>query len=178
MKKLNRWWLIFLLILAMLTGCTGQEGQMPTTEDRQQNQTVQSAEKEIQEEPPQEEPPASESARVEVEENGHYQSKEEVAQYLREFSKLPSNYITKKEAMKLGWKSKEGNLWEVADGKSIGGDVFGNREKRLPQGEGRTWYECDIDYRGGFRNEKRIVYSDDGLIYYTADHYKTFEKLE
>lgn len=178
MKKLNRWWLIFLLILAMLTGCAGQEGQMPTTEDRQQNQTVQSAEKEIQEEPPQEEQPDSESARVAVEENGHYQSKEEVAQYLREFSKLPSNYITKKEAMKLGWKSKEGNLWEVADGKSIGGDVFGNREKRLPQGEGRTWYECDIDYRGGFRNEKRIVYSDDGLIYYTADHYKTFEKLE
>ena len=62
-------------------------------------------------------------------------------------------------------------------GCSIGGDVFGNREGSLPDRSGRTWYECDIDYSGGKRGAKRIVYSNDGLIYYTEDHYETFVRL-
>lgn len=103
-----------------------------------------------------------------------YSSKEEVAAYLHYFEELPINYLTKKEASALGWVAKEGNLWEVTDQMSIGGDVFGNREKLLPEKEGRKYYECDIDYNGGTRNAKRIVYSNDGLIYYTEDHYESF----
>lgn len=112
-----------------------------------------------------------------IEEDGWYSSKEEVALYLETYGELPDNYLTKKEAMALGWNSKEGNLWEVADGMSIGGDKFGNREGILPEKDGRVYYECDIDYEGGYRNEKRIVFSNDGLIYYTEDHYESFEEL-
>ncbi len=112
-----------------------------------------------------------------LDKSGSYTSKEAVSLYLVTYETLPDNYITKSEAMKLGWKSSEGNLWDVTDQKSIGGDVFRNREKALPLKEGRTYYEADIDYAGGYRNEKRIVYSDDGLIYYTHDHYKNFELL-
>ena len=112
-----------------------------------------------------------------VTEDGEYTSKEEVAAYLHQFGHLPSNYITKKEAEALGWDSREGNLWEVAPGKSIGGSRFGNYEGSLPDKNGRKYYECDIDYTGGYRGAKRIIYSGDGLIYYTEDHYKTFEKL-
>lgn len=114
---------------------------------------------------------------LEVFENKEYSSKEEVAAYINKYNKLPSNYITKKEAENLGWESSKGNLWEVADGKSIGGDKFGNREGLLPKKSGRQYYECDIDYNGGYRGAKRIIYSNDGLIYYTEDHYKTFEQL-
>lgn len=114
---------------------------------------------------------------VTIEEDGWYSSKEEVALYLETYGELPDNYLTKKEAIALGWNSKEGNLWEVADGMSIGGDKFGNREGILPKEDGRVYYECDIDYEGGYRNEKRIVFSNDGLIFYTEDHYQSFEEL-
>ena len=112
-----------------------------------------------------------------VEKDGSYTSKEEVALYIHEYGELPSNFITKREAEKLGWDSRSGNLDEVAPGKSIGGGRFGNYEGNLPEKNGRTYYECDIDYKGGHRNAKRIVYSSDGLIFYTEDHYKTFEQL-
>lgn len=112
-----------------------------------------------------------------IEEDGTYTSKDEVAAYLYEYGHLPSNYITKKEAKKLGWVSSEGNLDEVAPGMSIGGDYFGNYEGNLPEAEDRDYYECDIDFDGSYRNSKRIVYSNDGLIYYTEDHYETFELL-
>ncbi|MGB4590251.1 MAG: ribonuclease domain-containing protein [Clostridiaceae bacterium] len=112
-----------------------------------------------------------------IKEDGYYTSKDEVALYLHTFGKLPDNFITKNEAMDKGWKSSEGNLWDVTDKMSIGGDRFGNREGRLPEANGRKWFECDIDYKGGYRGEKRIVYSSDGLIYYTDDHYSTFKKL-
>ena len=119
----------------------------------------------------------SDDEEVTVYEDGTYTSKEEVAAYLNQFGHLPENYITKKEAKKLGWVSSEGNLNKVAPGKSIGGDYFGNYEELLPVKKGRSYYECDIDFTGGRRNAKRIIYSDDGLIYYTDDHYKTFELL-
>ena len=105
-------------------------------------------------------------------------SKEEVAAYIHEHGELPDFYITKKEAAELGWVASKGNLWEVAPGKSIGGDSFGNREGLLPNKKGRKWFECDIDYQGGRRGQKRIVYSNDGLIYYTSDHYKSFEEIK
>lgn len=116
----------------------------------------------------------SESA---VTEDGVYTTKQEVAFYLHTYGHLPDNFITKRDAEDLGFVSKEGNLWEVAPGKSIGGSRFGNYEGLLPDKKGRKWYECDINYEGGYRGAERIVYSNDGLIYYTGDHYKTFEQL-
>ena len=113
----------------------------------------------------------------EISEDKTYTSKEEVAAYIHRYKKLPSNYISKKEAEDKGWIAKECNLWEVCPGKSIGGSSFGNYENKLPQKDGRKYYECDIDYDGGYRNAKRIIYSNDGMIYYTEDHYETFEKL-
>ena len=109
-----------------------------------------------------------------AEEDGCYTAKEDVALYLMLYGHLPQNFITKDEAQELGWDSRKGNLWDVAPGMSIGGDVFGNREGLLPKKKGRTYYECDIDYEGGFRNDSRILYSNDGLIFATYDHYKTF----
>jgi len=105
-------------------------------------------------------------------EDGHYTSKDEVAEYIHIYGRLPENYITKNEAMDLGWDASRGNLWDVTDEMSIG-----NREGLLPDKSGRKWYEADIDYEGGRRNARRIVFSDDGLIYYTDDHYESFEKL-
>lgn len=106
-----------------------------------------------------------------------YSTKEDVAAYLNEFGELPPNYLTKKEAETLGWDNSEGNLWEVTDQMSIGGDRFGNYEELLPEAKGRVYYEADINYDGGFRGAERIVFSNDGLIFYTGDHYETFEQL-
>ena len=111
-----------------------------------------------------------------ISEQGTYTSKDEVALYIHTYKKLPANFISKKEARKLGWRSK-GTLDEVAPGKSIGGDRFGNFEKQLPVKPGVHYIECDIDYIKGKRGPKRIVFSNEGAIYYCGDHYKTFEKL-
>lgn len=111
-----------------------------------------------------------------VTEDGEYTSKEEVAEYIHLFGHLPSNFITKKEAKALGWEGGD-SLGKLAPGKSIGGDRFGNYEGQLPDEKGRKYTECDIDYKGKKRNAKRIVFSNDGLIFYTDDHYKTFEQL-
>ena len=114
---------------------------------------------------------------IEVEKDGTYTSKMEVAAYIHQYGELPSNYITKNEAKDLGWVSSWGNLDEVAPGKSIGGDRFGNYEGLLPEKNGRKYYECDIDFEGGTRNAKRIIFSNDGFIFYTEDHYESFEQL-
>lgn len=111
-----------------------------------------------------------------IAEDGSYTSKDEVALYIHTYGYLPENYITKDEAYDLGWKS-EGTLDEVAPGMSIGGDYYGNYEGVLPDEPGREYHECDIDYESGNRNGKRIVYSNDGNIYYTEDHYNSFEHL-
>lgn len=117
-----------------------------------------------------------------ISEDGFYTSRDEVALYIYTYKKLPKNYITKAEAKKLGWVASKNNLGKIAKGKSIGGDVFSNYEKLLPVVDGRKYYECDIDFTGNARNAKRIIYADDfnediGFIYYTEDHYKTFERL-
>lgn len=160
-KYLKNILLSVVFILAMLVGCVGPVEDLGDSDitdlpivDQSSDETLPS-----------------------VEEDGEYTSKEEVAEYIYLYGHLPSNYITKKEAKALGWDSKKGNLGEVAPGKSIGGDYFGNYEGLLPEVEGRDYYECDIDSDGGYRNEKRIIFSDDGLIYYTGDHYESFELL-
>lgn len=105
-----------------------------------------------------------------------YYSKDEVALYLHDFGHLPDNYMTKKEAKKLGWSG--GSLEKFAPGKVIGGDRFGNYEGLLPDDKGQKYYECDIDTLGKKkRGAKRIIWGDDGSIYYTEDHYESFELL-
>ncbi len=112
-----------------------------------------------------------------VEEGGWYTSKEEVALYIHTYGHLPGNFISKTKARKKGWVASKGNLDKVCPGMSIGGSVYYNNEGKLPYKKGRTWTECDINYHGGYRDAERIVFSNDGLIYYTPDHYKTFEQL-
>jgi len=109
-------------------------------------------------------------------EDGTYTSKEDVALYIHLYGRLPDNFITKKEAQNLGWDG--GSLEPYAPGKCIGGTYFGNYEGLLPKAPGREYTECDIDTLGAnSRGAKRIVFSNDGLIYYTEDHYQTFELL-
>lgn len=111
-----------------------------------------------------------------IDRNGTYTTKEDVALYIYTYGELPQNFITKKEAQALGWEG--GSLEPYAPGCCIGGSYFGNYEGNLPEKEGREYIECDIDTLGQkSRGAKRIVFSNDGLIYYTEDHYNTFELL-
>ena len=108
-----------------------------------------------------------------IDEDGQYTTKEDVALYLWTYHRLPSNFITKSQARKLGWNS--GSVEKYAPGYAIGGDRFGNYEGRLPKG--KTYIECDIGTVGkSSRGACRIVYATDfSVIYYTADHYESFE---
>lgn len=111
-----------------------------------------------------------------LDEDGYYTTKDDVALYIHLYGHLPDNFLTKKEAQDLGWSG--GSLEPYAPGCSIGGSRFGNYEGLLPDKKGRTWTECDIDTMGAkSRGAKRIVFSNDGLIYYTGDHYESFELL-
>ena len=111
-----------------------------------------------------------------LDEDGWYYSAEDVSLYLYLYGCLPQNFITKNEARELGWDG--GSVEEYAPGYAIGGDKFGNREGLLPKADGRQYYECDIDTDGAdSRGAKRIVYSNDGLIYYTDNHYESFVLL-
>ena len=123
-----------------------------------------------------EEPAEAAAETPAIDEDGVYTTKDDVALYLHTYGHLPSNFITKKEAEKLGWSG--GSLEPYAPGKCIGGSHFGNYEGILPEKDGRSYTECDIDTLGADkRGAKRIVFSNDGLIYYTEDHYETFELL-
>ena len=102
---------------------------------------------------------------------------DDVAAYVQKNGKLPDNFISKNQANALGWNPNKGNLADVAPGMSIGGDVFKNAEGKLPSAPGRVWYEADINYTSGFRGGDRIIYSNDGLIYKTTDHYSTFTQI-
>lgn len=156
--KLKYLFLSLILMISVLTGC-GVSVDDAEMDDTSYEQSMESDEI------------------LSVDEDGEYTTKEEVAAYIYQYGHLPYNFITKKEAKELGWESKEGNLAEVAPGMSIGGDYFGNYEGLLPEEDGRDYYECDIDSDGGYRGAKRIVFSNDGLIYYTEDHYESFELL-
>lgn len=111
-----------------------------------------------------------------LQEDGTYSSRDDVALYIHTYEHLPGNFITKKEARELGWSG--GSVEDYAPGKSIGGDHFGNYEGLLPEKSGRSYTECDIDTLGSSgRGAKRIIFSNDGLIYYTDDHYASFTLL-
>ena len=183
-KRIAAWMLILVFMAALLMGCGGkkaQETQAPAqtsaaiqTEAPVQTESIEATEIAAETESIAAE---TESTGLSVTEDGTYTSKEEVALYIHTYGKLPSNYVTKKEAQAAGWDNKKGNLQKVIPGASIGGDRYGNYEGLLPDKKGRKYFECDIDYDGGYRDAKRIVYSNDGLIFYTEDHYKSFETL-
>lgn len=118
---------------------------------------------------------ASHKEDSDVVEGQTYSSPKQVAAYLHYYNQLPENYITKEEAKAAGWIPEDGNLWEVTDKKSIGGDHFGNYEESLPAED--DYKEADVNYNGGHRGPERLVYSDDGDIYYSPDHYDSFEQL-
>jgi hypothetical protein len=122
------------------------------------------------------EPTSPEETEPLLDPDGWYYSAEDVALYLVIYGELPDNFITKREARELGWEG--GSVQRYQKGAAIGGDRFMNREGVLPEADGRKYYECDIDTNGrNSRGAKRIVFSNDGLIYYTEDHYETFTLL-
>ena len=108
---------------------------------------------------------------------GPLEEAQRIADYFFEHGELPENFITKKQAQALGWDNMVNYVSDVAPGKSIGGDYFGNYEQKLPVVKGRKYYEADCFYRGGRRNAYRIIYSTDGHVWYTEDHYETFVEL-
>ncbi len=125
---------------------------------------------------PPEESTQPEETNAPIDIDGTYTSMEDVALYIHTYGCLPGNFISKNEARDLGWEG--GGLEKYAPGMCIGGDLFGNYEGFLPDAPGRTWTECDIDTLGkSSRGAKRIVFSNDGLIYYTDDHYESFTQL-
>ncbi len=181
MFRNNKWsnWLIKIftvLFLFIATGCQATELKAPSDGSNTNISNAQQETPKDQTQKNQSENKDSTKA-VKVKKGQSCSTKEEVAAYIHEFKELPPNFITKAQAEKLGWDNTKGNLWEVTDKKSIGGDRFGNMEGILPKADGRKYYECDINYKGGYRGAERIIYSNDGLIFYTNDHYKTFKQL-
>lgn len=100
----------------------------------------------------------------------------ETVRSVRETGRLPAHYIDKRAAERLGWRPGA-DLCRIAPGKMIGGDRFGNRERRLPEAPGRRWTEADLDYDCGRRNARRLVYSSDRRVFVTLDHYETFREV-
>ena len=171
MKKRLAAWLLALVMALSLAGCgkdTSTVAVFPS-QDAQQQDTLPDDGGAVSALP-------DGSGAEAIDEDGSYTSKEDVALYIHTYGRLPGNFISKKEAQALGWSG--GSLEPYAPGKCIGGSRFGNYEGLLPEKEGRTYTECDIDTLGAeSRGAKRIVFSNDGLIYYTGDHYESFELL-
>ncbi len=188
---MRRWtaWLLALVLALSLTAC-GTAPDVPETQDLppaqeaadpSQTSALPPEDKEAEDgdtapdmaDPSAEDPSALEES---LPEDGVYDSRDDVALYLHLYGHLPGNYITKKDAQALGWSG--GSLEPYAPGMCIGGSRFGNYEGLLPEAQGRTYTECDIDTLGASsRGAKRIVFSNDGLIYYTDDHYASFTLL-
>ena len=168
MKKQLTAWLLALVMLFSLVGCgTDAPVQDETNLPQQEQQDVQNAPSEDADMP---------DETAQIDEDGAYTTKDDVALYIHTYGHLPDNFITKKDAQALGWPG--GSLEPYAPGKCIGGSRFGNYEGLLSEADGRTYTEYDIDTLGAdSRGAKRIVFSNDGLIYYTEDHYKSFELL-
>ena len=169
--------LALLLVFSVLSGCGGAAPDVPSCTAAPAADAVPAADAPSDAEADAVSPGESDkSSPAALDEGGEYTSAEDVALYLHLYAHLPQNFITKKDAQALGWPG--GSLEPYAPGKCIGGSRFGNYEGLLPEADGRTYAECDIDTLGAdSRGAKRIVFSNDGLIYYTEDHYETFELL-
>ena len=166
--------LALLLVFSVLSGCGGAAPDVPSCTAAPAADAVPAADAPSDAEADAVSPGESDkSSPAALDEGGEYTSAEDVALYLHLYAHLPQNFITKKDAQALGWPG--GSLEPYAPGKCIGGDRFGNYEGLLPDAPGREYHECDIDtLHAASRGAKRIVYSNDGLIYYTEDHYESF----
>ena len=175
MKKRLTAWLLALVMALTLVGCgIDSTVVIGTTGGDQPQQEQQDTLPEDAQTP--DAPEDGDSSAAAIDEDGSYTTKEDVALYIHTYGHLPGNFITKKEAQALGWSG--GSLEPYAPGKCIGGSRFGNYEGLLPEAEGRTYTECDINTLGADkRGAERIVFSNDGLIYYTGDHYESFTLL-
>lgn len=175
MRKRLTAWLLALVMALTLVGCGDDVTVIGVTTGG--DQTQQQEQQDVLPDEGEDVPDAlDDGADAAIDEDGSYTSKEDVALYIHTYGHLPGNFITKKEAQALGWSG--GSLEPYAPGKCIGGSHFGNYEGLLPEAEGRSYTECDIDTLGAdSRGGKRIVFSNDGLIYYTGDHYESFELL-
>ena len=204
LKKIKKWWKAVVPVLALILVLMGYGGTSAPENNQSGNhqQTVENQEESLEvstqakgesyvetgsgesyeesaetssEESDEETVESSEETSM-MDKDGTYTSAEDVALYIYTYGELPGNFMTKKDAKKLGWTG--GSLEDYAPGMCIGGDYFGNYEGILPEKKGREYHECDIDTLGkSSRGAKRIVFSNDGLIYYTEDHYDSFELL-
>ena len=180
MKKLRLLGLWLLLLALLLTAC-GAEGEF--LPDRTQaaetaSQQVHGGETPQKTNAPQDtDEPGKDETNDRLPVYGeYYYDLTNVVLYLDTYGELPANYITKSEAQKLGWEG--GSVEKYREGAAIGGDYFGNREGLLPAAKGRSYTECDIDTNGyGSRGSRRLVFSNDGLYFYTSDHYESFSKV-
>ncbi len=173
MKKLLRFALMFILIFALVM--LAESVILPALSGSGQPAATAAIPAESPAAPPESAPEAAPPDELAVDEDGEYTSKDELALYIHLYGHLPANYITKAEAEAAGWTG--GAVGKVLPGKSIGGDRFYNREGLLPKALGRVWTECDVGERRSTRGAERIVFSNDGLIYYSPDHYDSFELL-
>ncbi|MDY4488172.1 MAG: ribonuclease domain-containing protein [Candidatus Limivicinus sp.] len=171
--KFSAYLLALLMLAALFTGCLSAPAEQAGGDVPAVSPVESSA------------APAAESSAAPAEENsdapvidqyGSYTTKEDVALYIYTYGCLPQNFITKDQARQAGWNG--GSLEPYCPGMCIGGDSFGNREGLLPKAQGRSWTECDINTLGAdSRGAERIIFSNDGLIYYTGDHYESFTLL-
>ena len=180
--------LLLALALLVLGGCTVRdtvqivESSVTTLQERadaalsEDTEAPESGEQFIiAEDPAAEEPEITQTADT-VDEHGYYYDAEHVVLYLDVYGHLPENYITKSDARALGWEG--GSVEAYQEGAAIGGDRFGNREGLLPEEPGRTYTECDINTLGAdSRGAERLIFSNDGLYFYTSDHYASFTEL-
>ena len=172
-KKFSAYLLALLMLAVLFTGCLSAPAEQAGGDVPAVSPVESSA------------APAAESSAAPAEEDsdapvidqyGSYTTKEDVALYIYTYGCLPQNFITKDQARQAGWNG--GSLEPYCPGMCIGGDSFGNREGLLPKAQGRSWTECDINTLGAdSRGAERIVFSNDGLIYYTGDHYESFTLL-
>lgn len=183
-KKLLTILLLAAILILLLISCNHKPAEDPAATEVPQLTLVSSTPATAAPEPetgaeaePEAAPPAETAAPVALpDEDGIYTTKEDVALYLHTYGHLPSNFITKTKARAAGWDG--GSLERILPGMCIGGGGFGNLEGMLPDAPGRSWKECDINTLGkNSRGAERLVYSNDGLIYYTGDHYESFELL-
>ena len=96
--------------------------------------------------------------------------------WLKHFGELPEYYVTKEELIKYGWSDGK-KPSKFAPGKMYSKGVYENSDGHLPDAPGRIWYEADINYYEGRRNRHRVLWSNDGLIFVTYDHYETFYEI-
>lgn len=176
---------IFAVLMALLLFLLGQQGILPLGDtadapDALPTATIAAALTDSPTSAPTAKPVRTEkptAAPTDVPKQTAITAPQDIADYIFAHGTLPDNFLTKNEARQLGWDSSKNYVSDVAPGYSIGGDKFGNYEGLLPDASGRKWYEADANYTVGPRGAERILYSSDGLVYYTNDHYQTFTEM-